>query len=78
MPETREELQVEGIHCTQCVRRIGEALAGLPGLVAASANLAGDVTVVLAEDDEPLRAEIRRRLTAAGYPPVLDGAAPTP
>jgi copper chaperone CopZ len=70
--DVREELRVDGVRCIQCVRKISTALTGSPGVVAASANLLGDVVVILAEDDDAARREVRRRLAAAGFPPVDD------
>ncbi len=61
---------MDGVFCVKCVQTIGTALAALPGVVSASANLVGNVTVVLSDDDDELRSEVRRRLLEAGFPPV--------
>jgi copper chaperone CopZ len=70
--EIRETLTVEGIHCLQCPPKIGAALAPVPGVLAASASLAGDVTVRYDDAVPGVRAAVVASLAAAGFP-VLDG-----
>ena len=70
MADLREVIEVDGVHCVQCVQKIGVALADTPGLVAAGVNLVGQVTLVLESDDDAVRSEVRRRLVAAGFPPA--------
>jgi copper chaperone CopZ len=45
-----ETIQVSGVRCERCVGRLAAALRGQNGLVGASANLMGEVS--LAWDDE--------------------------
>lgn len=66
----REEVRVDGVRCIQCMQKIAAALTGAPGVVAASANLMGEVVVILEAEDDGARREVRRRLAAAGFPPV--------
>ena len=70
--EIRETLTVEGIHCLQCPPKIGAALAPLPGVVGASASLAGQVTVAYDDAVPGVREAVRTSLAAAGFP-VVDG-----
>lgn len=70
MPEISETLTVEGIHCLQCPPRIGAALAPVPGVVAASASLAGEVTVRYEDHVPGVRAAVLAALGTAGYPVV--------
>jgi copper chaperone CopZ len=42
-----EVFEVEGIRCPRCVEKIAAALTGVDGLLAADANLMGEVTVRL-------------------------------
>jgi copper chaperone CopZ len=48
--ERTETIQVSGIRCEQCVMRLGGALQGHEGLLAANANLVGQVTLSWDED----------------------------
>jgi copper chaperone CopZ len=42
---TTETVQVSGIRCERCVKRLAAALSGHEGLEAANANLMGQVTL---------------------------------
>ena len=42
------ELAVEGMHCASCVARVEAELAAVPGVTAASVNLASDTALVRA------------------------------
>ena len=70
MAEIRETLTVEGIHCLRCPPKIGAALAPVPGVLAASASLAGDVTVRYDGDVPGVREAVVSALGAAGFPVV--------
>ncbi len=72
--EIRETLTVEGIHCLRCPPKIGAALAPLPGVVAASASLAGDVTVRYDDAVPGVRDAVLASLGAAGFSVVADRA----
>ena len=66
MSERTETIQVSGIRCEQCVMRLGGALQGHDGLLAANANLVGHVT--LSWDDEVTSREaIVARMSNAGF-----------
>ena len=66
MSERTETIQVTGIRCEQCVMRLGGALQGHEGLLAANANLVGQVT--LSWDDEiTSRDAIVARMSNAGF-----------
>ena len=66
MSERTETIQVSGIRCEQCVMRLGGALQGHEGLLAANANLVGQVT--LSWDDEiTSRDAIVARMSKAGF-----------
>ena len=66
MSERTETIQVSGIRCEQCVMRLGGALQGHDGLLAANANLVGQVT--LSWDDEiTSRDAIVARMSNAGF-----------
>jgi copper chaperone CopZ len=45
VPEQTDTLQVSGIRCERCVNRLAVALRGEEGLLAANANLMGQVTL---------------------------------
>jgi len=67
--EVRETIAVTGIHCMQCIAKIGDALRGVDGLLGGSATLTGEVHVVL-DDDRASRAQVVAALVAAGFPPA--------
>ena len=50
MAEQTETIQVSGIRCERCVNRLAVALRAEEGLLAANANLMGQVT--LSWDDD--------------------------
>jgi copper chaperone CopZ len=50
MATASDTFLVSGIRCERCVMRLATALEGTPGLVAANANLMGEVA--LSWDDE--------------------------
>ena len=63
MGELTETLHVTGIRCERCVNRLAVALQGREGLLAAHANLMGDVTLTWDDevtDREALVAALRR------------------
>ncbi len=72
MAEIRETLTVEGIHCLRCPPKIGDALAAVPGVVAASATLDGHVTVRLDDSVPDVRGSVVAALASAGFPVVED------
>jgi copper chaperone CopZ len=61
-----EIFEVEGVHCPRCVQKIAAALTGLEGLVAADANLMGEISVRL--DDDAAHERVQAALEGAGFP----------
>ena len=63
-------LRISGMHCASCVARVEEALAGVPGVLAARVNLAtqraeADVSPAAATTELPAR--LAAAVRAAGY-----------
>jgi copper chaperone CopZ len=56
-----ETLQVDGVHCMNCIQTIGTALAAVDGLLAASASMTGEVSISY-DEAQP---EVRDRVVAA-------------
>ncbi|NLO80376.1 MAG: copper-translocating P-type ATPase [Xanthomonadaceae bacterium] len=69
------EFGIRGMHCASCVNRVEQAIAKLPGVVAASVNLATEKARVhyLPETLTPTR--IREAVRETGFEPV-DASAP--
>jgi heavy metal translocating P-type ATPase len=75
VPSEEVDLAIEGATCASCVRRIETALARVPGVEAASVNLAAEsarVQVLRGTDTAALVAAVG----AAGYAAALRGEAP--
>jgi copper chaperone CopZ len=66
MPVRTETIQVSGIRCERCVNRLGAALGGHEGLLSASANLMGQVTLSW-DDEQTDRRVLLARLASAGF-----------
>lgn len=64
---TKETLTVPNISCTHCVRRITEALNGVPGVQAVQADAATKQVTVTYEGADTA-ARIRAVLDEIGYP----------
>ncbi|SDE80982.1 Cu+-exporting ATPase [Thermus arciformis] len=69
----RAEIPVKGMTCAACVARVERALAKLPGVLAASVNLATEKAFVEYLPDTVSLARIRQAIREAGYEP-LEGA----
>ena len=69
MAEQTETLAVSGIRCERCVHRLGAALDGREGLLAASANLMGQVTLTW-DDELTDRDALVTALSGAGFRPL--------
>ena len=54
------------MHCPRCIQKIAVALAGVDGLLAADANLMGEISVRL--DGPEARERVRAALAGAGFP----------
>ena len=64
------DLGVEGMTCASCVSRVEKALAGVPGVVSASVNLATERATIRVQDKSPaLTAAIEAAVRRAGYEP---------
>ena len=61
-----EVYEVEGVHCPRCIEKIGAALADIDGLLAADANLMGEITVRL--DGPEARIRVQDALAGVGFP----------
>jgi len=60
-------LQVSGMHCASCVRRIEKAVGQLPGVLAASANLASQEVAVDAEPGAVTPDQVAEVVRGLGY-----------
>jgi copper chaperone CopZ len=67
MTVQRETIQVSGVRCERCVGRLAGALRGHDGLVEASANLMGEVTLAW-DDEQTCRDELVEALRRSGFP----------
>ncbi|WP_326538027.1 heavy metal translocating P-type ATPase [Pseudorhodoferax sp.] len=77
-PATAWRLQIEGMSCASCVGRVEKALAKVPGVVAASVNLATEQATVQAVPTLPVQA-LLDAAAQAGYPAhALPDAASAP
>ncbi|MBI3346324.1 MAG: copper-translocating P-type ATPase [Burkholderiales bacterium] len=65
-------LQVSGMSCASCVRRVEKALQAVPGVQAASVNLATEKASVKALGNVPVAA-LTAALAKAGYPATATG-----
>lgn len=71
-------LQVSGMTCASCVRRVEKALQAVPGVRAASVNLATEKASVQALPNVPTSA-LKAALDKAGYPAtIVEANAPPP
>src|SRR5260221_660075 len=69
-------LQVSGMTCASCVRRVEKALQAVPGVQAASVNLATEKATVQALPNVA-PAALKAALDKAGYPAtVVEASAP--
>jgi copper chaperone CopZ len=67
MAISSEVLQVSGVRCERCVGRLAGALRAHDGLVAANANLMGQVSLSW-DDERTSRAAVLEVLAQAGFP----------
>ncbi len=63
-------LRIDGMHCGSCVRRVSQALAGIPGIVVEQVGL-GAARLTTDEDPPPLGLAIAA-IAKAGYAAYLD------
>jgi len=72
--EAHLTLEITGMTCASCVRRVERALAGVPGVTAAAVNLAAesaDVTLSRPADAGPLIAAVADAGYQAAVPAVV-------
>ena len=62
-------MQVSGIRCERCVRRLAAVLKGHPGLEQANATLMGQVTLSW-DDGQTSRETILEAMARGGFRPV--------
>ena len=60
-------LQIEGMTCASCAARVEKAIAGVPGVVEASVNLATEVADVRVASGGVAAAELAAAVEKAGY-----------
>lgn len=68
-------LDIEGMHCASCVGRVETALAGVPGVIRARANLATEQASVEYDASKVSLADLEQAVKRAGYHvhPVQEG-----
>ncbi len=64
---SRLTLDIGGMHCASCVQRVSAALADVPGVVAARANLATEQASVDYSDDQVDTQQLLNAVHNAGY-----------
>lgn len=77
----RAEIPIRGMTCASCVARVERALKQLPGVLAASVNLATEKASVEYLPDTVSLPRLRQAIQEAGYEPLEvaeEGARPTP
>jgi P-type Cu+ transporter len=65
--ETRVDLGIKGMTCAACVRRVENAAKALPGVAAASVNLATETGEILYDPERVSLRDIRKAIREAGY-----------
>ncbi|MDM0039255.1 heavy metal translocating P-type ATPase [Variovorax sp. J22G21] len=66
---TTLDISVGGMTCASCVSRVERALQNVPGVQAATVNLATESARIAYAADEGMDARLRRAVRAAGYEP---------
>ena len=69
VPVERFEIEIAGMTCASCVRRVELAIAAVPGIVKASVNLATERASVEALAGSNARAGVDAAIVKAGYEP---------
>ncbi len=62
-----ETLQVDGVHCINCIQKIGTALASIDGLLGASATMTGEVSISYDEAEPEVRERVVGALAECGF-----------
>jgi P-type Cu+ transporter len=73
--DTALDIGIEGMTCASCVSRVEKALAKVPGVSAATVNLATETARIHFAPSEQMEAKLRRAVRDAGYEPVAANAA---
>ncbi|PRY24401.1 Cu+-exporting ATPase [Aliiruegeria haliotis] len=68
-------LQVQGMHCASCTGRVERVLARVPGVLDASANLAGETAHVRYLEGQVGAEQLAEIVSRAGFPAELDADA---
>ena len=76
VPVERFEVEISGMTCASCVRRVELAIAAVPGVVKASVNLATERASVEALAGSAVRAAVDAAIVKAGYEPRQVEAVP--
>lgn len=66
---SRAEIGIEGMTCASCVRRVEIALAGVPGVISASVNLATERAMLELAGSESDLGAVEAAVLKAGYTP---------
>ncbi|MEO5738264.1 MAG: cation transporter, partial [Variovorax sp.] len=72
---TTLDISVGGMTCASCVSRVEHALQSVPGVQAATVNLATESARIAYAADEGMDARLRRAVRVAGYEPRAAGEA---
>ena len=62
-----ETLRVEGVHCMNCIQKIGTALGAVDGLAAASATMTGEISISYDEAQPEVRERVVVALADCGF-----------
>ncbi len=65
--ENRLDFPVKGMHCAACVNKVEQALLGVPGVKAATVNLATERATVRLASEGPSLDRLREAVAGAGY-----------
>ncbi|MBQ9155819.1 MAG: sulfite exporter TauE/SafE family protein [Eubacterium sp.] len=71
MPKRSRRIQVKGMFCEKCERRISRALLNLPGVLKANASFKNADVEVIWEPDRTDEDSLYKAIEEAGYEPVL-------
>ncbi len=73
-PAGKVEMVVSGLHCASCVRRVEQALKGVPGVEGAAVNFATERAAVEYDPDRVRLADLAGTVREAGYGIVTETA----
>ena len=73
-PISELDIGIGGMTCASCVSRVEKALAKVPGVSAATVNLATETARIRFAPSEQIEARLRRAVRDAGYEPVAANA----